>query len=149
MQLKNNQTRNRQFYFMRKEGKKGEELVVQDFIHIPGLATVELPDEVFEQLCRVPTTVEVYKRVETELTEDNIGADIKHDKKPLTVVDFQTTGERKTVNLVREAIKAGELEVVEGVARTIDQIAKFLSGMGIDTAKMDEAQQRALYNKLA
>ena len=44
MQIKNNQTRNAQFFYYRqKEGSKSQELAL---VHIPGGATVELDDAI-------------------------------------------------------------------------------------------------------
>lgn len=144
MLLRNKQKRNRQFYFMRKDGKN----LVQDFIHVPGESTVEIDDAVFEQLCKPMTTVQVQERVEVQLTEENIGADIKHGKIPYTVVEYQPTGATKSINLVRQAIRDGELEVVENVKRSAEHIAKYLMNQGIDVSKIDAAAQEALYNRL-
>ena len=82
MQLKNNQTRNAQFYFW-KEGKNKKETL--EYVHIPGGATVEIDDQVFKALTASRTEVRVMKEVETKLDEASSGADVKTGKDTLIV----------------------------------------------------------------
>lgn len=146
MQLKNNQSHNKQFFFYRKE--KGKEDVL-DFIHIPGGATVELDDKIFEAICASTTTVEVMKKIEVQLDAENVGADIKSGKEKLIAIEYLPTGERKTVSLVKEQIRKGELKIVERVAATMEQIDKFLNSKGISVKDMSEDAKLSLYDQLA
>lgn len=145
MQLKNNQTRNQQFYFHKKSGSKTELSV----IHIPAGATVEMDDAVFKAICSGKTEVQVLREEMVELTQDNIGAVIENDKKPLTMREFYETGETKTVNLVQELIKEGKLIVVERVKVGMAEIDKKLVESGIPIKDMSEDAKLALYDKLA
>lgn len=145
MQLKNNQTRNQQFYFHKVSGKKSELAV----IHIPAGATVEMDDSVFKALLESRTEVQVMREDTVVLNKDNIGADIENDQKPLTIREFYETGETKVVNLVQELIKEGKLLVVERVKVGMADVDKVLEANGISVKDMPEDAKLALYDKLA
>ncbi|AWN08637.1 hypothetical protein HOT32_gp54 [Erwinia phage Faunus] len=146
MQLKNTKPHNKQFFFYRKEKGKAD---VLDFVHIPGGATVEMDDKIFEAICASTTTVTVMQKVEVELDAANVGADIKNGKEKLIAIEYLPTGERKTVSLVKEQIRKGELVVIERVAATMEQIDKLLNSKGISVKDMSEDAKLALYDQLA
>lgn len=147
MQLKNNQSRNAQFYFW-KEGKNKKTTL--EYVHIPGGATVEIDDDVFKALCASRTEVRVMKEVETKLDESNIGADIKSGKEALTIKEYYETGETRTVNLLKEAIKDGDFTVIERVKVGMNVVDEVLAKHGIPGIKdMPEDAKLALYDKLA
>ena len=147
MQLKNNQTRNVQFYFW-KEGKNKK--VSLEYVHIPGGATVEIDDDVFKALCASRTEVRVMKEVETKLDESNIGADIKTGKEALTIKEFYETGESRSVNLLKEAIKDGDFTIIERAKVGMEVVNEVLAKHGIPGIKdMPEDAKLALYDKLA
>lgn len=146
MQLKNNETRNQQFYFYKMEGKNR----VLDFIHIPGKATVELDDEIFKAICESTTTVEEIELQEIKLDDEQIGATIKSGKETLTIKEYFPTGRRKKVSLVKELIKEGKLIVVERVKVGMKEVEEVLAKNGITGIKdMPEDAKLALYDKLA
>lgn len=151
MQLKNNLTRNAQFYFWKeskdKDGKKKPATL--EYVHIPGGATVELEDSIFNALTASLTDVKVLKEVETLLDDSNIGADIKSGKEVLTIKEYFETGETRTVNLLKEAIKNGEFTIVERVKVGMPAVDELLAKHGIPGIKdMPEDAKLALYDKL-
>lgn len=149
MQLKNNQTRNAQFYFW-KESKDKKKAPTLEYVHIPGGATVEIDDDIFRALCASRTEVRVMKEVETKLDESNIGADIKTGKESLTIKEYYETGETRTVNLLKEAIKDGDFTIIERTKVGMDVVDKVLSDNGVPGVKdMPEDAKLALYDKLA
>ena len=148
MQLKNNQTRNAQFYFW-KESKDKTKAPTLEYVHIPGGATVEIDDDIFRALCASRTEVRVMKEVETKLDESNIGADIKTGKESLIIKEYYETGETRTVNLLKEAIKDGDFTIIERVKVGMPAVDKLLVDNGIDIVKMSEDAKLALYDKLA
>lgn len=149
MQLKNNQTRNAQFYFW-KESKDKTKAPTLEYVHIPGGATVEIDDDIFRALCASRTEVRVMKEVETKLDESNIGADIKTGKESLTIKEYYETGETRTVNLLKEAIKDGDFTIVERAKVGMEVVNEVLAKHGIPGIKdMPEDAKLALYDKLA
>lgn len=142
MQLKNNREGNAQLHYSVVEGKKSS----VDYIHIPGGATVEIEDAVFEQLCKPLTTVSVMERVVSPIESE---VPVEMDKKPVMLTEFYETGETKRVNLLCAAIKRGDFTVVERVAVSPKVITQFLNSKGIAVADMAPEQQEELYNKLA
>lgn len=147
MQLKNTKSGNIQLFFYKNQ--KGVKEPVLDFVHIPGGATVEIEDSVFEACRKSKTTVPEIKLVETALVEDNIGAQVKSDKKPLVIKEYYETGVTKSVSLVDEMVKDGTLVITQRVAVSEEQIDKFLNGKGIPVKDMSQEQKLALYDKLA
>lgn len=147
MQLKNNENRNHQFFFYKKvEGRKEP---VLDYVHVPGGATVELEDEVFEAICKTKTTVSVIEEITVPLDEATVGANLKNGKDVLTMKEYNDTGKKKTVSLVRKLISSGKLTVVERPAVPMDVINKVLNDNGISIKDMSDEQKQALYDKLA
>jgi hypothetical protein len=146
MQLKNNQTRNAQFYFW-KEGKNKK--VTLEYVNIPGGATVEIDDQVFKALTASRTEVRVMKEVETKLDEASIGADVKTGKDTLIVKDYYETGETRSINLLQEAIRLGEFTVVERAKVGMDVIDEALTARGVPIKDMTEDAKLALYDQLA
>lgn len=142
MQLKNNLIGNVQLHFSKGTGKSYE----VEYVHIPGGATVELEDEIFEQLCKPLTKVAVMERV-VEPIESEVP--VQMDKKPVLLTEYYDTGETRLVNLFREQIKRGDFTVVERVKVGMDTIDKFLAGQGVSIADMPEERKLELYNKLA
>lgn len=147
MQLKNNASRNIQlFYYMAKNNKSEPTL---DFVHIPGGATVEIDDDIYLACCKSKTTVNEIKLVETPLVEDNIGAVVQTDKKPLVIKEYYETGRQIEISLVASLIKSGELSVVQRVSVTMAEIEKHLASKGIPVKDMADEQKLALYDQLA
>lgn len=146
MQLKNNETRNLQFFFYKKD-KSGKPVL--DFVHIPGGATVEIDDEVYKAITSSVTEVEVMREEEVKLDDSNIGADVKSGKEALMIKEYYTTGKTRKVNLVKEAIKAGSLSIVERVKVGMPDIDKVLVANGVNIKDMPEEAKLALYDKLA
>lgn len=147
MQLKNTESRNQQFYFYKKlEGNKHPSL---ELLHIPGGATVEIEDEVFEAICKSKTTVSVMEERKVPLNKDNIGAQLKTDGEVLMITEVYDTGRRKSVSLVKELIKDGKLVVVSRAKVTLEVIDAFLATQGVVTKDMPEDARIALYDKLA
>jgi len=140
MQLKNTEKRHLQFFY-HNESKKAV-----DFVHIPAGATVELNDEIFNQICKPLTTVEkqelVIQKIEAETP-------ILMEKKDVYSKEYYATGERRKVNLVKEMIKSGALVIVERVAVTDEVKAKLLNSKGIATKDMTPEQLNELYEQLA
>ncbi|WJN63691.1 hypothetical protein Erwinia_phage_Aioli_00043 [Erwinia phage Aioli] len=142
MQLKNNLSGNVQLYYPVK--KNGQPDV--DFIHIPGGATVELDDKVFEALCKPLTTIKLQRMVETEIEGE---AEVKMDKKNVLIKEFYETGEVKIVNLFKEQIKKGDFTVVERPSIAKDAKLAVLNQNGISVKDLSDEQIDALYDKLA
>lgn len=147
MQLKNNQSRNVQFYFWKK--KSGSKEATLDYVHIPGGATVEIDDDIFKAITSSVTEVRVMKEVEQKLDDANIGADIKTGKEILTIKEYYDTGETRKVNLVKESIRLGELSIVERVKVGMADVDKVLTENGINIKDMPDEAKLALYDKLA
>lgn len=144
MQIKNNQTRNAQFFYYRqKAGSKAQELAL---VHIPGGATVELDDAIFKTLCASQTEVNVMKEVVSEIESE---VPVTMDKKAVQVKEYYETGETKTVNLLLESIKVGEFTIVERPKATMADIDAVLVASGLDPKGMAEDAKLALYDKLA
>ena len=132
MQLKNNESRNRQFYFYKKTaGSKTQSLEV---LHIPGGGK---------------TTVRVMEERMVPLDKDNIGAQMKTDGEILMIKEYYDTGRTKEVNLVKELIKEGKLAVTERPHVKMETIDAFLNAQGISVKDMPEDAKLALYDKLA
>lgn len=146
MQIKNNETRNLQFFFYKKD-KAGQ--AVLDFVHIPGGATVELDDSVYKALTSSVTEVEVMREEVVPLDDSNIGADVKTGKEALVIKEYYNTGETRKVNLVLEAIKKGTLSIVERVKVGMPEVEKVLAANGIATKDLSDDAKLALYDKLA
>ena len=146
MQIKNNETRNLQFFFYKKD-KAGK--AVLDFVHIPGGATVELDDSVYKALTSSVTEVEVMREEVVPLDDSNIGADVKTGKEALVIKEYYSTGKTRKVNLVKEAIKSGSLTIVERVKVGMQDIDAILVKNGVDVKDMPEDVKLALYDKLA
>lgn len=143
MQLKNNKAGNVHFFFHREASKdKPAEL---DYIHIPGNATVEIEDKIFNQLCASRTRVNVQERVVTPLECE---VPVTLDRKQVNIVDYFPTGEVKYVNLLLDAIKEGTFTIVDRPAVTMKVIDEVLTGNGVDISKMGDDQKLALYDKL-
>ena len=147
MQLKNTKSGNIQLFFYKTQ--KGVKEPILDFVHIPGGATVEIEDSVFEACRKSKTRVQGIKLVETQLVEDTIGAQVQTDKKPLVIKEYYETGETREVSLVDEMVKDGTLVILQRVAVSQEQIDKFLNGQGISIKDMSAEQKLALYDKLA
>lgn len=145
MQIRNAQSRHVQFFFY----KDVDGTPTQDFVHIPGGATVELDDKLFETICAAKTVVDEMREVNVVLDEANIAANVKMGKEILTVKEYVPTGKRVTVSLVREMIKRGDLEIVERPAIAMADVDAFLNAQGISVKEMDDEQKMALYDKLA
>lgn len=144
MQIKNNQSRNAQFFYYRqKTGTKVQELAL---IHIPGGATVELDDSIFKALCSSRTEVNVMREVVSEIESE---VPVTMDKKPVLVKEYYETGETKTVNLLQESIKAGDFTIVERPKATMSDIDAVIVTHGLDPKGMAEDAKLALYEKLA
>lgn len=147
MQLKNNEKRNRQFFYYEKiEGNK--ELTLS-YIHIPGNATVEIDDKIFEAICKTKTTVSEIEEVVVPLDEETIGADVKLSKNHLTIKEYYDTGRKKEINMVRSLISSGKMTIVERPDFSMDVVNKTLNENGISIKDMSDEQKLALYNKLA
>lgn len=145
MQLKNNQTRQVQFYFYRKDGKDS----VLDFVHIPAGATVEIADEVFDAICASVTEVAELEEVETVLDDSNIGATITNGKDKYSIKEYYETGRTRKVNLVKEAIKQGHLTIVSRPKVSMELINKKLAELGIPVKDMSDDAKLALYDSVA
>ncbi|QQV88360.1 hypothetical protein Fifi44_00057 [Erwinia phage Fifi44] len=142
MQLKNNLSGNVQlFYPVKKNGQPDV-----DFIHIPGGATVELDDKVFEALCKPLTTIKEQRMVEVEIEGE---AEVKMDKKNVLIKEFYETGEVKIVNLFKEQIKKGDFTVVERPSISKEQKLAVLNQNGVSVKDLSDEQIDALYDKLA
>lgn len=146
MQIKNNETRNLQFFFYKKD-KTGK--AVLDFVHIPGGATVDLDDSVYKALTSSVTEVEVMREEVVPLDDSNIGADVKTGKESLVIKEYYNTGETRKVNLVLEAVRKGSLTIVERVKVGMPEVEKVLAANGIATKDMSDDAKLALYDKLA
>lgn len=146
MQIKNNESRNLQFFFYKK-GKSGKSEL--DFIHVPGGATVEIDDEVYKSLTESMTEVEELREEVVQLDDENIGASVKTGKEALVIKEYYSTGKTRKVNLVKEAIKAGSLTIVERVKVGMPDIDAILTKNGVDVKGMPEDVKLALYDKLA
>ena len=146
MQLKNNAKCNQQFFFHKKVGKTTQ----LELVHIPGGATVELDDDIFEAICQSTTSVEELELREIPLDTEQTGAEIKSGKEVLTIKEYFPTGKRKTVSLVKELIKQGQLVVVERPKDvSMTEVDAFLNKQGISVKDMPEDAKLALYDKLA
>lgn len=146
MQLKNNRPCNVQFFFYKKEGKES----VLDVVHIPGGATVELDDDIWSSIRKSKTEIEVMEERIVTLDKENIGANVELGDEKYTIKEYYATGERKTVSLVDEMVKKGELLIVERAKVTMEVIDKVLAGNGIPGVKdLAEDAKLALYDKLA
>lgn len=146
MQLKNNQPCNMQFYFWKKDSNGKP---VLDFVHLPGGATIELDDNIYKAITSSLTEVAVMEERVQVLDEANVGAEIKTGKEVLTIKEYYHTGETKKVNLVKEALKKGELSIVERVKIGMADIDKFLIANKVDIKDMPDEVKLALYDKLA
>ena len=147
MQLKNNESRNHQFFYHKKvEGSKASTV---DYIHIPGGATVEIEDDVFAALCKSQTVVSVIEERMVPLDKDNVGTQMKTDGEILMIKEYYDTGRTKEVNLVKELIKEGKLAVTERPHVKMEAINAFLNAQGISVKDMPEDAKLALYDKLA
>lgn len=146
MQLKNNRPCNVQFFFLKKKDKE----CVQDFVHIPGDATVELDDDIWAAIRKSKTEIEVMEERVVVLDKENVGANVELGDEKYTIKEYYLTGERKTVSLVDEMVKRGELSVVTRPQVTMEVIDKVLTANGIAGVKeMPEDAKLALYDKLA
>lgn len=147
MQLKNNESCNRQFYFYKKvEGAKQPSL---ELLHIPGGATVEIDDDVFAAICKGKTTVRVMKERMVPLDKDNVGAQMKTDGEILMIKEYYDTGRTKEVSLVKELIKDGKLIVVSRPGVSLDEAKAFLNSKKISVKEMSDDEVMALYDELA
>lgn len=141
MQLKNNGTSNAQLHY----SVKVNNLPDVEYIHIPGGATVEIDDKIFEQLTSTKTLTNESKLVEFHFEE----SEVLMDRKPVTMKEYEPTGKTKRVNLLKERIKNGEFTVVVRPAVSKEEVAKVLTANGIDFSKMEPEAIMALYDKLA
>lgn len=138
MQLKNNEARHNQFYFRNDKNEV-------DVVHIPAGATVEIEDKIFQKLLAPKTTVEEQKEVLQEIVAET---PITMDKQPVFTKEYYSTGVTRSINLVEAAIKAGRLTIVEHVATSDEDKAKFLNSKGVATKDLKPEQLAELYNKL-
>lgn len=138
MQLKNNESRNRQFFYRDKDG------AVQ-FVHIPGKATVELDDDIFKQLCASKTTVQIMKEVVAPIESES---EVKMEKKDVLIKEYYETGKTKVINLMKQSIEDGELTVVERQKVTEAEINQLLTDKGISVKDMSQELKLELFNKL-
>lgn len=141
MILKNNRSGNAQLFYTTKD-QNGPKV---DYVHIPGGATVELEDEIFELLC-APTTLIREQTVEEVEIEGE--AEIKMDKKNVSIKEFYETGKTHVVNLFREQIKAGDFTVIERPKTSKEIMLKVLAQNGVSSDKLSDEQIVALYDKL-
>lgn len=148
MQLKNNESRNRQFYFYKKS-KDSKTPPSLELLHVPGGATVEIDDDIFAAICAGKTTVSIMEERMVPLNKDNIGAQMKTDGEILMVKEYYDTGRAKEVSLVNELIKEGKLTVVSRPQITMEVIDKALVASGVPIKDMTEDAKLALYDKLA
>ncbi|AGV99259.1 hypothetical protein PM1_043 [Pectobacterium phage PM1] len=145
MQLRNNQSRNVQLHFWKEnEDTKQKQL---EYVHIPGGATVEIDDEIFKQLTSS-------KSESRELREEILrveGADVTHldSKEKVGIKEFFETGKVKTVNILKEEIKAGLFTVVSRAKVSGEQINQLLIDNGVNIKDMPDEKKLELYNKLA
>lgn len=154
MQLKNNQKCNVQLYFLRtpKEmvevnGKLVERdgKVVTDYVHIPGGATVEIEDKIYEALLKSNTRVEELEEVR-EVVECEVP--VTMDKKPVELTEFHQTGRYRTINLFKEDIKKGLYTIVERVRVNMAEIDSVLVEHHVNIADLEDEEKLALYDKL-
>lgn len=141
MLLKNNRSGNAQLFYSTKD-QNGPKV---DYVHIPGGATVDLKDEIFELLCKPTTLIREQRVEELEIEGD---AEIKMDKKNVVIKEFYETGETRVVNLFREQIKAGDFIVVEAPAVAKERMLQVLAQNGVNAEKLSEEQITSLYLKL-
>ncbi|MBG6242983.1 MAG: hypothetical protein EKE20_14695 [Candidatus Symbiopectobacterium sp. Dall1.0] len=159
MQLKNNLTANLQFNYRKNIGKMvtyhdeaGNKITKPEkpklaMIHIPGGATVEIDDDVYNELLKGKTEVQQYIDVTNEIED----AEIKMDKHKLSITERQFTGKTKEVNLFNEAIKCGDLSIVEKPVVNIskEQMLKEIHEAGVNMANNAADKEIALvYEKL-
>lgn len=142
MLLKNNLDGNVQLYYATTVNGRPD----VKYVHIPGKATVELDDKIYQALLKPKTEVRLKRMVETTVEGES---EVKMDKKNVIIKDFEDTGETKMVNLFEEQIKAGDFSIVERVKVTKEQMLKVLAEHSIVADKMSDEQISALYNKLA
>lgn len=142
MLLKNNLDGNVQLYYATTVNDRPD----VKYVHIPGKATVELDDKIYQALLKPKTEVRLKRMVETTVEGES---EVKMDKKNVIIKDFEDTGETKMVNLFEEQIKAGDFSIVERVKVTKEQMLKVLAEHSIVADKMSDEQISALYNKLA
>lgn len=157
MQLKNNQTRNVQLFYTTipmevhvidgKEVKKPGASKVE-YIHIPAGATVEIDDAIFKQLCAPLTRVEVQKHSKVEIESE---VPILVGGKPAQVHQFESTGEYRHVNLLKESIKAGEFIIVQkpDVKVSEAEVNAFLESKGIPHKDMAPEAKLAFFQEYA
>lgn len=147
MQLKNTESRNRQFYFYKKTaGAKQPSL---ELLHIPGGATVEVDDDIFAAICKGTTTVRVMEERMVPLDKDNIGTQMKTDGEILMIKEYYDTGRTKEVSLVKELIKEGKLVIAERPRISMEEIDKALVASGVPIKDMTDDAKLALFDKLA
>lgn len=160
MILKNNTKANVQF-FVRVNPKEVIETINQfgnkmvtpakpevKLIHIPGEATVEIDDDLYEALANTTTTVSGYRDVVTEIE----GADVTMVGEQLSITERLPDGTTREVNLFKQLIKEHTLILIteeEKETLTNEQIIEELSGMGVTLASgMSTEQIRNLYERL-
>ena len=140
MQLRNNETRNVQFFYRDEDG------AVQ-FVHIPAKATVELDDKIFNQLLKSKTQVSIMELRETTI-EGDTRVTMVDSKKDAVIKEYYDTGKTKTVSLVQYSIDNGDLTIVERVKVPQAAIDQFLTENGVAVKDMPEEKKLELYNKL-
>lgn len=145
MQLKNNEKRNYQFFFNKKD-KSGK--VSVEFVHIPGGATVELDDNIFDAICASKTEVAEMEERIIPLNEEQVGAEIRAGREVAVVKEYFPTGKTRLVSLVGELIKQGKLTVVERVKVTMKEVEALLVSNGVKIEGMADDAKLALYDKL-
>lgn len=115
-------------------------------IAIPSEAEVELDDDIFEKMTKTKTTAQVYD----EQWEDIEG--LKDPKVKLKRKILVPTGKTKTISLVQERIRMGELVITEKPKSklTLQQMVEKLKEMKIIITKESHTEEdvTALYEKL-
>ena len=115
-------------------------------IAIPSEAEVELDDDIFEKMTKTTTTAQVYD----EQWEDLDG--LKDPKVKLKRKILVPTGKTRTISLVQERIRMGNLVITEKPKSklTTQQMVEKLKEMKIVTTKETHSEEDvlSLYEKL-
>lgn len=157
MRVRNHTEANMQFMARMNAGKLinfkdtlGNEITKEEtpqfeFINIPPKAEVEIDDDLWEKATSGSTKIKLYE----DTIEDVPGAMIGDTKVTRTVREY--TGKVKTVSLIKESIKAGQLEITEKPVSKLSKETKIETikeaGLNIKATATDE-QIDELYNKL-
>lgn len=101
-----------------------------ELICIPASAEVEIKDKLWSQATAGKTVVRVFKTVKEVIPG------ITHDNKPVYQNVQEDTGETKTVNLLQERIKSGDLTITSAVASNLS-IQEKIAELGEKKVKVD------------